>query len=78
MCHYALIELYIKYCGIFKIRGGSIFVGSPNPRIYILDEKNKRVGYLTETENRRIQKITSPRINKKTQQSMINGPYEFK
>lgn len=40
----------IKYCGITRIRGGSIFVvfvGSPSPRIYILNEYKFRKSYLS-------------------------------
>lgn len=43
------------YCGIIKIRFGSIFVvfvGYPRPRIYILDKK-----FFERIENRRIHEI---------------------
>ena len=37
---------YATYCGIIRIRGGSIFVeyvGSPHPRIYILNKTISKI-----------------------------------
>lgn len=54
--------------GIIRFHGGSVFVvfmTSPPPQIFILDENKFRIIFLTETTNPRIHKFTSPQINKK-------------
>ena len=40
------IRIKVRYCGIIRVRGGSIFVefvGTPHPRIYILNETVSKI-----------------------------------
>lgn len=76
-------KLNIIYCGIIKVRGGSIFVvfvGSPPPRIYTLNESKftkRYIYYWNWKPRRRILEIKSPWIRKNPQSTNIY-PHGFR